>query len=616
VLKLKELVKSKKLLNFGMMTAKGKLLAIVALVAVLAVIGVIYQNNKKPVQAAGEIYTTKAVLGNIVNTLESEGILEPIERKELSAKVSGVVGEILVGVGDQVEAGQLLMRVSNESAFSTARQTQLEWEIDAAELEDLKSPYAEDNYTRREAELKVEEYRIALEDKKEERDKLEAEAPFTGTLLSIDVKLGQRVTTGTQLATVATSDDVEVVTSFSDQDIGSISVDMEAQVMVKGLNKTYFGKVKEVAFAGDSSTSKFEVLIGLDDPDDALREGMTTYNTVTIVRDEDQDILLFKQASGYIRYVKKEDITANASGTVEEIYYKSGDKLAVGTPVLRIANDDLDRQVKAAEIQLAKAEESLRLLLDPYSTTIRKQELVVEESYERMVESQENAESLNVTAPFGGTVVSIPVKANEEISANQTLIIVSNFEKNRLEITIDELDISQLSVGQKVAVKVDALTGVTLSGEVAEINQEGNSSNGITSYPVVLEVGNAEGVKAGMSGTVTIVLASKENTLLVPAEAVTTTSGRSFVTVLENGEQKARQVKVGINNGSQAEIIEGLSEGEQVVVASKTTAANTQTNMMIPGAGGMGGAPPAGGMPQGGTTPNRTGNTGGTRTRN
>jgi len=316
---------------------------------------------------------------------------------------------------------------------------------------------------------------------------------------------------------------------------------------------------------------------------------------VTLVRDIEQDVFLYKQASGYIRFVQKEEINAEVSGTIAEIYAKSGDKLELGKPILRIANDDLDRQVRSAEIQLAKAEEELRLLLDPYSTEVRKQQLVVEESYEKMVDSQEDAESLNVTAPFSGMVVSIPVKIGEEITAAQTLMIVSNFDKNRLEISVDELDISKLAVGQKAQVKVDALTSISLTGEVVEISQEGNSQNGITSYPVVLEVSNADGVKAGMSGAVTIILASKENVLVIPAEALTTANGRNLVTVLEAGVQKSKPVKVGINNGSQAEIIEGLSDGEQVVVASTSTAA-AQTNRTqgAGGFGGMGGAPPAG----------------------
>lgn len=575
----------KKIPSFNSWPKKKLFIGVICLTAVLLVSFFVVNKNNKAKASTANYATMTVQQGTVEETIDGTGTLKPAQRYALKTWSGGSVEQVLVSEGATVTQGQPLMVIKNDELASSAKQAALEWEISQKDLNDMYSPPGESDSIRRAAELKVEQAQIALQDAKDVQDSLIVKAPFDGTLLENKVVLGQRVTASTAAATFATADEMEVVASFSDTDINSISKDMAAQIFVKGLNKTYDGKVKEVAFTGASSSTSstsgtFQVILTLDNPDDSLRSGMQTYNTVIIVRDTTQDVFIYKQASGYLRYTHSEDMTCDVSGTVKEIYHQPGDKLTKGAPILRIENAETDRSVKDAGLQLSNAEEALNTILHPDSDTIKSQELKVEQNYQKVLTAQKKTDSLNAVAPIDGIVTNIAVSAGDELgedstSAGQELLVVCNFAKNYLEINVDELDINKIKFGQEATVKIDALPNAVAKGKVIGIAQEGTTSDGVTKYAVTLEVDYVEGIKGGMSATATISLDKKENVLRIPSEALVTTNGRSTVQVLQNGQPVTKPVKTGVNTGKWVEITEGLNLGEQVVVANATKSATT-----------------------------------------
>lgn len=576
--------------------SKKKVLLVVAALTIVTVSAVLVTAKKETKTSASDYLTVPVQRGAVEYTIDGTGILQPSERYALKTWAGGTVMEVLVTEGTQVTQGQPLMRVQNEELDSQARQAVIEWEIAKSDLEEMLNPPSESDFDRRSAELKVEQYRIALDNKLLEKEKLVLKAPFDGKILSEELRVGDKVNAGTLAATVATTNEIEVVAQFSDMDINSLAVGMEAQVYIKGVNKTYTGKVKEIAFSSNSTTTgSFDVLLGLDKPDEALRPGMQTYNTVIVAKDDENNILIYKQAQGYLRYTKEEDLKTEVSGTVAEVFRKEGDRVYKGDPIMRLSNDEIDRQVRDAENQLALAGENLRLLLDPDEKTIKQQQIKVEQNYQRVLATREKLDSLNVVSPIDGVVVSIAVRPGDKLgtdtsSSGQELLVVCNFEKNLLEISVDELDINNLKFGQTAAVSVDAIPGAVLKGQVIGIAQEGVRSNDVTRYPVTLEVGYAEGVKGGMTATATIILEKKDNVLRIPAEALMSANNRSMVQVMENGGAVTKPVKTGVNNGRWVEITDGLSEGEQVVIASTSSSSQNPNMIRMPGMGIPGGA--------------------------
>ncbi|MDD4048744.1 MAG: efflux RND transporter periplasmic adaptor subunit, partial [Clostridia bacterium] len=495
-----------------------------------------------------------------------------------------------------VKKGDPIMRISNDEIALQTEKTQLEWEIACNDLETLSTPLSEDDFERQIAELDVEQCKITLENKESQKDNLILKAPFDGTIIDYELTEGESVNSGTLVATFATSDKMEVIADFSERDLNSISKSMEVRVYVKGLDDYCKGTVEEISFDSylksddndrTTSTGTFEVIISITNSNLALRPGMQTYNTVIMGRDDDGKVISFRSADGYIRYCQTEELKTEVSGTIAEILSQEGQKVNEGTPLLSITNAEIDRQVKEAKVQLEKAEEDLALLLSPEENTIKSQELKVAQAHQDVLTISEQLDSLTVLAPIDGIVANIAIDPGDAITSQQELAVISNFSENYMEISVDELDINKLKFGQEATIEIDALPDTFLKGKVTGIAYEGDSSNGVTTYPVTLKTNTAEGIKAGMTATATILLEKKADVLRIPAEALLSSNGKTMVRMMKDDELQMKPIIIGINNGLWVEVIKGLEEGEKIVAAT-TTSSESQMKIM-PGMGGMGG---------------------------
>lgn len=137
-----------------------------------------------------------------------------------------------------------------------------------------------------------------------------------------------------------------------------------------------------------------------------------------------------------------------------------------------------------------------------------------------------------------------------------------------ITVSVDESDILSISVGQEATVTCDSLEDQTFTGTVTEINTEGSSSNGVTTYSAVISVPRDANMLAGMSADVTITIEGVDNALLIPEAALNKTSSTAYVYTSYDEETDTLgdmvEVTIGISNGNYVEIIDGLSEGDTV----------------------------------------------------
>lgn len=139
-----------------------------------------------------------------------------------------------------------------------------------------------------------------------------------------------------------------------------------------------------------------------------------------------------------------------------------------------------------------------------------------------------------------------------------------------LKAEIDELDIAKVEVGQTATIVFDAFDTEEYEGKVEKISALGQNINGVTKYTVTVSVPGIDKIKTAMSATVTIVTEEKADALLVPVDAVSTVNGQKCVTVLRGEVQESVPVTLGLVNHTQAEVTEGLQEGDQVVITGKS----------------------------------------------
>ena len=200
-------------------------------------------------------------------------------------------------------------------------------------------------------------------------------------------------------------------------------------------------------------------------------------------------------------------------------------------------------------------------------------------------------------APYDCVVESWELPNAEEQITTDHYVTIAGVDVMMMELSVSEDEVADLELGEPATITVDA-TGKSYDSEVSYISQVGNYSNGSSTFTVRVSFDNDGEVKLGMSASAVIPLDKAENVIAVPAGAVNTRDGSSFVIVKSDSGEDTVEVETGISNGSFTEIKSGINEGDTVLV---TVSEDSSSN---PWGGGMPGgmSPPDGmsGMPSGG----------------
>ena len=145
------------------------------------------------------------------------------------------------------------------------------------------------------------------------------------------------------------------------------------------------------------------------------------------------------------------------------------------------------------------------------------------------------------------------------------LCTLTPYDTAEISLTVDELDISRLSIGQPVTVTLDALPGQSFDGSITLIDPNGSSAGGDTKYTVTVSIARTQDMLEGMNASVTAELACHDGLLLIPAAALYEDAGGTYVYTGtdKNGEPSGPvAVTTGLSDGTNVEITGGLSDGD------------------------------------------------------
>jgi RND family efflux transporter MFP subunit len=159
----------------------------------------------------------------------------------------------------------------------------------------------------------------------------------------------------------------------------------------------------------------------------------------------------------------------------------------------------------------------------------------------------------------------------------------------QVEMTVSEVDIPKVSVGQKATITFDAISGKTFSGSVKSILPNATTSSGVVNYTIYVKLDDIDpSLRGGMTATVDIKTQTVANALSVPSSAVKTDNGTKYVLAADNaGNTQRRTVKIGVSDDTFTQILSGISAGTAVVTSSETTG----TTRAASGGGPFGGGP-------------------------
>jgi len=246
--------------------------------------------------------------------------------------------------------------------------------------------------------------------------------------------------------------------------------------------------------------------------------------------------------------------------------------------------------VRAAQLAMEKAESALtqaknnrdkaKLALDKARSdqykaklAVDKDKLALDKARSDLDSAKDELDKAVVYAPFAGTIAKVDAKPGDSLSSVNyaTEIIIEIIDPSRMEfvVEVDEIDIPQVRPGQRAIISLDALPSVQIDGQVTVISSLPTEEAGVILYEVKVGFDVPEGyaLKAGMTATAEIIIDKQSDVLLVPTQTITLDSqGNPVVKVMVNEQMTERKVVTGISSGSQTQILNGLNEGELVVV--------------------------------------------------
>lgn len=250
-------------------------------------------------------------------------------------------------------------------------------------------------------------------------------------------------------------------------------------------------------------------------------------------------------------------------------------------------------EVAAARSALVQAQTQLSLKRTP---TTAADVALAEESVKaadiQVQQAQLEIDNATLVAPFDGIVGAVTANVGESVGGGAAVLTLIDPKATRVDVSVDETDIARLATGKPATITFDALPDKRYLGKVIGIAPNATVQQGVATYTVSVSIDNPDQpLPAGLTANVAIVVAQKENVVLVPNRAIKRQGRNQVIDVLVGDRAESRLVKTGLVNEQLTEVVEGIAEGEMVVIPATTT--------QVPRVGPFGaGGPPPGAQPR------------------
>ena len=449
---------------------------------------------------------------DLSNSLSGTGTLNPANTYNVKSLVAGKVLTSTIEEGDIVEEGTVLYTVDASDATTKAEQASIT-------LQQAQRSY----------------------DKTVDRQYVRAEV--AGVVATLKVAKGDEVTSGQEVAVIRDSSKMVLHLEFPAADAAAFSVGQSAEVTLDGTFETLTGTVTAVTGTDTLSTGNLitrTVTITVRNAG-----GLTTAQAATATINGVSCI-----AAKCFEYQAERTLTTLAAGTVTAINVQEAGAVNKDDIVLQISGEDLTEAIQSA------------------AETLRSAEL-------NMDNLQEAMNNYTVTSPISGTIIEKNAKAGDALTAGADLCTIYDLSYLVMVINVDELQVSDVSVGQSVQVTADAVPDKTYTGTVTRVSMKGSSNGGTTTYPVTVRIDETEGLRPGMNANAEIVIAEAGNALAVPNAAIVR---GGYVLVTKDSPSAANAdpdmtapegyvyvpVKIGVSDDDYTQIISGVTGNDTV----------------------------------------------------
>lgn len=382
-------------------------------------------------------------------------------------------------------------------------------------------------------------------------------APFSGKLLDVaDFAPGDNVGEGAEVATLVNDTRLKLSLYFSYAYEDQIRVGQTAQVSVPAVMYTGEGRVEQinkVSFITPEGGIYFEVIIAFDNPGTLTAE----MEASAVLTDGDgQPIYPYEQSR--TEYYESRKLTTKAGGPLVSSNLLNHARVSAGQALLTMSSESLDEQLLTAQ--------------------------------ERLNEAQANVDALNAAAPIDGTVISCTIAEGGEVKAGDAVVTIQNTTVMTVTIQVDDRNIGFIKLGDTI--ELSDYNGGVYMGVVTNVAMQGEVGQGMSTYPVTLEVDNFDGsLYAGAWLDYSMVTSQSDGCVLVQTTAVKSVldaEGNKQTVVFVQREERPDNaieldpsitgvpgeedgywpvlVETGISDAKQVEITSGVQDGDMVFI--------------------------------------------------
>jgi len=296
---------------------------------------------------------------------------------------------------------------------------------------------------------------------------------------------------------------------------------------------------------------------------------------VTPVKTE--EVSLDFTANGNFQPIQELTFSAEKSGKVISVLVKEGDYVRVGQTLLTVRGDVINVSAQQAQAVYQNAKSDYSRYENAYKTGgVTKQQLdqaklALTNAQSSLTQANINVGDTKVKAPINGFINKKYVEPGSILAGMPAtaLFDIVNVSKLKLVVTVNETQVASLKKGNNVSITASVYPDKTFSGKITFIASKSDES---LNFPVEIEIANNSDndLKAGMYGTANFASnQQKQNLMVVPRNAFVGSVSSNQIFVAENGVAKLRKVTAGRILGDKVEIINGLSDGETVIVTGQ-----------------------------------------------
>ena len=339
------------------------------------------------------------------------------------------------------------------------------------------------------------------------------------------------------------------------------------------------------------------------------KEEQITFDTAAVAP---ANIMNSITATGTIEPVTSVTVGTQVSGIVSKLYVDYNSVVKKGQVIAELDKTNLMSQLNSAKTQLATAQSQLNYQTTNFNRykTLYQKGLVAADDFdnaklsytqakeqvasakEEVQRAQTNLGYATITSPIDGIVLSKSVEEGQTVAASfstpELFTIAQDLTNMQVVADVDEADIGDVKEGERVSFTVDAYPDDTFEGTVKQVRQEATTTNNVVTYEVVISAPNADlKLKPGLTANVTIYTAERKGVLSVPSKALRFTpqketvgkmkivdqtgNAKNKVWSIEGNSIVAHKVNIGMTDGTNTQILNGISAGVKVVTGLNVT---------------------------------------------